>query len=118
MELLMKYRWPGNVRELENILQRAIVLAENDLLSKNDLPFYIRCLDEEVKMDIEDVRFLKSLPETVQDIVDDVEKQIILKALNQANWCRTETAALLKISRKSLFNKMKKYNLVKEGEEE
>ncbi len=111
MELLMKYSWPGNVRELENVLQRAIVLAEGDSISREDLPFYINCLDEEIKVGENNSSFRKSLSETVHDIVDDVEKQLIIKALNQTNWNRTETARLLKISRKSLFNKMKKFGL-------
>ncbi len=114
MELLMKYKWPGNIRELENVLQRAIVLAEKDVITKNDLPFYIRCVDEEIKIETESVDFSKSLLETVREVVDDVEKQIILKALNKTNWNRTLAAKLLQISRKSLFNKMKRCNLLEE----
>jgi DNA-binding NtrC family response regulator len=116
MELLMKYSWPGNIRELENVLQRAIVLAEKDQITKKDLPFYIQCLDDEVKVKTESVDFSKSLIETVKDIVDDVEKQIILKALEKTNWNRTEAAKILKISRKSLFNKMKKCSLLDDEE--
>ncbi|MBI4846715.1 MAG: sigma-54-dependent Fis family transcriptional regulator [Candidatus Omnitrophica bacterium] len=117
MELLMKYKWPGNVRELENVLQRAIVLSEKDIINKADLPFYIQCLDTDIKVDTEAVDFTKPLLDTVKEVIDNVEKQIILKALNRTNWSRTETAQLLKISRKSLFNKMKQYGLLKEEEE-
>ncbi len=116
MELLMKYAWPGNIRELENVLQRAIVLAEKDIITKTDLPFYIQCLDNEIKIETEAVDFSKSLTETVRDIVDDVEKQIIIKALKKTNWNRTEASRLLRISRKSLFNKMKRCNLLEEEE--
>ncbi|MFH1061315.1 MAG: sigma-54 dependent transcriptional regulator [Candidatus Omnitrophota bacterium] len=116
LELLMKYSWPGNIRELENVLQRAIVLAEKDIITKQDLPFYIQCLDNEIKIETESVDFSKSLIETVKDIVDDVEKQIIIKALKKTNWNRTEASRLLKISRKSLFNKMKRCNLLAEEE--
>jgi len=116
MELLMKYAWPGNIRELENILQRAIVLAGKDIIIKTDFPFYIQCLDNEIKIQTEEVDFSKSLIDIVKDIVDDVEKQIIIKALKKTNWNRTEASSLLKISRKSLFNKMKKCNLLEEEE--
>jgi two-component system response regulator AtoC len=116
MELLMKYTWPGNIRELENVLQRAIVLAEKDTIAKTDLPFYIQCLDNEIKIGTESVDFSKSLIDTVKDIVDDVEKQIIIKALKKTNWNRTEASRLLRISRKSLFNKMKRCNLLEEEE--
>ncbi len=114
MELLMKYPWPGNVRELENALQRAIVLCEGNIITNKDLPFYIQFLDTETKLDIGSADFSKSLIETVKDITDEVEKQIILKALKKTNWNRSETASLLKISRKSLFNKMKRCNLIQE----
>ncbi|MBU4478507.1 MAG: sigma-54 dependent transcriptional regulator [Candidatus Omnitrophica bacterium] len=116
MELLMKYSWPGNVRELENVLQRAIVLAEKDIITKKDLPFYLQCIDHETKVDTESIDFSKSLPNTVKDVVDNVEKQLILKALNKTNWNRTEAAQLLRISRKSLFNKMKRFNLIENEE--
>jgi len=111
MELLMKYSWPGNVRELENLLQRAVVLAENDMITIGELPFCIRCIDREIKVDMEQVDFSKSLFATVREVLADVEKQLILKALQKTNWNRGETATLLKISRKSLFNKMKRCHL-------
>ncbi|MCK4994766.1 MAG: sigma-54-dependent Fis family transcriptional regulator [Candidatus Omnitrophica bacterium] len=117
MELLMKYSWPGNVRELENILQRAIILSEGKNITNKDLPFYIQFLESEIKMEIGTADFSKSLIDTVKDITDEVEKQIILKALKKTNWNRSETAGLLKISRKSLFNKMKRCNLIQAEEQ-
>jgi len=72
--------------------------------------------DDGKDIETETVDFSKSLLETVQDIVGDVEKQIILKALKKTNWNRTEASKLLKISRKSLFNKMKRCNLLEEGD--
>lgn len=116
MELLMKYPWPGNVRELENVLQRAIILCEGNIITNKDIPLYIQFLDQEKNSMVESSDFSKSLIETVKDITDEVEKQIILKALDKTNWNRSETAKLLKISRKSLFNKMKRCNLIKEEE--
>jgi len=116
LELLMKYSWPGNIRELENVLQRAIILSEKDIIAHEDLPFFIQFLNTEVKLETEKVDFSKSLLETVKDVADDVEKQLIIKALKKTNWNRTEAAKLLKISRKSLFNKMKRFKLLEEGE--
>ncbi len=113
MELLMKYPWPGNVRELENVLQRAIVLEKGDTLTKEHLPLMIQALDREVKLDLDRVGVSKSLSEAVEDVVADVERQFILKALKKTNWNRTRAAEELKISRKSLHNKMNKYGLMK-----
>jgi DNA-binding NtrC family response regulator len=101
---------------LENVLQRAIVMAEKDIITNKELPVYIQCLDDAVKFETESVDFSRPLLETVQDIAGDVERQIILKALHRCAWNRTEAALLLRISRKSLFNKMKKHNLLHEEE--
>ncbi|MFH2146023.1 MAG: sigma-54 dependent transcriptional regulator [Candidatus Omnitrophota bacterium] len=118
LELLMKYNWPGNIRELENVLQRAIVLVEKEIITPQELPFYIRCVNEDIKVKTDGVDFSKPLLDTVKEITEDVEKQIIIKALNRTNWNRTEAAQLLQISRKSLFNKMKRFNLLESLESE
>ncbi|PIQ95579.1 MAG: hypothetical protein COV67_14120 [Nitrospinae bacterium CG11_big_fil_rev_8_21_14_0_20_56_8] len=106
MELLQSYSWPGNIRELENVIQRGIVLAYNDVVGKKELIDVYPPLADNV-------------PETagpkLQDQVDAVasltEKRLILEALKEENWKRQETADRLGISRKSLHNKMKKYGL-------
>ncbi|MBU2064021.1 MAG: sigma-54 dependent transcriptional regulator [Candidatus Omnitrophica bacterium] len=118
LELLMKYNWPGNIRELENVLQRAIVLVEKEIITPQELPFYIRCVNEDIKVKTDSVDFSKPLLDTVKEITEDVEKQIIIKALNRTNWNRTEAAQLLQVSRKSLFNKMKRFNLLESLESE
>ncbi|MCM8813050.1 MAG: sigma-54 dependent transcriptional regulator [Candidatus Omnitrophica bacterium] len=112
MELLMNYHWPGNIRELENVLQRAIVLAEQEMISKDDLPLFIRSYDKTVRQPQERADFSKSLRDMVQEITADVEKQLIIQALERTNWNRTDAARLLRVSRKGLFNKMKRYQLL------
>ena len=114
MELLMKYDWPGNVRELENILQRAIVLEKGDTITKEYLPMAIRMRGEDIKLDLDKAEFFTSLPHAIKGIVADVEKQLIIKTLNSTNWNRSKAAEHLKISRKSLHNKMVRYGLFKE----
>ncbi|MBU0634226.1 MAG: hypothetical protein KKB82_02185 [Candidatus Omnitrophica bacterium] len=114
----MKYNWPGNIRELENVLQRAVVLVEKEIITPQELPFYIRCVNEDIKVKTDSVDFSKPLLDTVKEITEDVEKQIIIKALNRTNWNRTEAAQLLQVSRKSLFNKMKRFNLLESLESE
>ncbi len=114
MELLMKYDWPGNVRELENVLQRAIVLEKGDTITREYLPMAIRMRGEDIKLDLDKAEFFTSLPHAIKGIVADVEKQLIIKTLNSTNWNRSKAAEHLKISRKSLHNKMSKYGLFKE----
>ena len=87
---LKNYHWPGNIRELKNSVESAIVLAENDTLL---LPKDFRI---EVQFDKEPMLLEK-------------EREYILQALEKNHFSRTLAAQELKISRKTLYNKMKKY---------
>ncbi|PIQ99471.1 MAG: hypothetical protein COV66_11665 [Nitrospinae bacterium CG11_big_fil_rev_8_21_14_0_20_45_15] len=107
MELLLNYSWPGNIRELENIIQRVIVLAYNNVLEKND---FLRCYPSFEKNAPVSSPVL-SFQENVDAVVAWTEKQLILDGLREENWKRQETADRLNISRKSLHNKMKKYGI-------
>ena len=107
----MDYPWPGNVRELENIIQRAIILSPGDKLTVDLLPPNIHA--EPVMPDFAAIAddFTIPMPERIQAVSDKLEEQMIRRALKKANFRRQETADLLGISRKSLHNKMEKYNL-------
>lgn len=125
MECLEHYDWPGNVRELENVVQRAMLLANGPEIGLTDLPPHVRshglsgCIDGtpwnaeggagELASLIED--FSIPLSEKVERLAEALEKRVIMAALKRANFKRQETADLLGISRKSLHNKMVKYNL-------
>ncbi|MBI5426882.1 MAG: sigma-54-dependent Fis family transcriptional regulator [Nitrospinae bacterium] len=109
MDLLTRYSWPGNVRELENVTQRAIVLAYNNMLGEKDLLDVYPPLAGGDEPDLTSPRI--SLEDKVQTLVAAVEKRLILEALNETNWKRQEAAGRLRISRKTLHNKMRKYGL-------
>ncbi len=101
MEILLGYSYPGNVRELENIIERAVALAEGEEVRVTDLPpdlqkfgFY--------SLDGEDL-----LP------LDEVEKRHIEKVLEKTGWNRNLTCEILDLPRTSLWRKMKKYGLSK-----
>ena len=104
--LLMKYDWPGNVRELENVCERAIIMARGTVIipedivlsvgDKNKAPGFINQSEQ-------------NLP--LKQIVADVERQVILKALQDSNWCRTSAAKALGINRRSLYAKIKELGL-------
>lgn len=110
MRSFLNYEWPGNVRELENVMQRAALLAAGDLITEDCLP---GALSENLQRTDSDrqTAFDGSLQEIVDNIADSAERRIIIDALERTNWSRTKTAELLKICRKSLHNKMKKYSL-------
>ena len=106
--ILESYDWPGNVRDIENAVQRAMILSEKDVISVEDLPLRVRGFPEVVQeKDIEEA----GLEESIKGLSEKLEKGIIIKSLEKFSNNRTNTADALKISRKTLFNKMKHYGI-------
>jgi two-component system response regulator AtoC len=104
MELLQRYDWPGNVRELENLVERAVVMADGPVVLPGDLPYNLqRARREEGAV---------APRMTLKEIVADVEREVILRALREHDWNRTATAAALGLNRRSLYAKMKEYGLL------
>jgi len=98
-----KYNWPGNIRELENVLERMIVMSENDTLDIDQVPL-------EIKGEVTS-REPSTLKEEMDSISRITEKKMIIEALNKTNQNRTKAAYLLGISRRTLQNKIKEYGL-------
>ena len=101
---IMAYHWPGNVRELENAIEQALVFAEGDEITPAALPQFLQGGAEDDALSIP--REL-SLPE----ILDDLERQLILKAYAKAARVKTETARLLGIKTSALYYKLEKYGI-------
>ena len=108
--LLLDYRWPGNVRELENTLCRAMVLSEGGLLTPADLPPRIRG-EQDGDTGTAGERQRPPLAEEVRQATELLEKRLIVARLAEFRGNRTATAESLGISRKTLFNKMRQYQL-------
>ena len=102
MELLLKYSWPGNVRELENIIERAQFLAEGNVVRPDTLPPHIQALGRDPSA-IE----LKPMKDTVRE----VERQLIVEAIQRTKNNKVMAAKLLGITRVTLYQKLKKYGL-------
>lgn len=100
-ELLQNYAWPGNVRELENILERAINLADMNHESSLTISHF-PSLVEKTQLSEE-----KTLPQAVESL----EKQIIIKALKKVNGNKTQAAKILGIHSSALYRKLNKYDL-------
>jgi two-component system, NtrC family, response regulator HydG len=107
---LMAYHWPGNVRELENAIEQALVFAEGTEIGVPALPAFLHGSGavEEERLD---VPRQMSLP----DILDDLERQLILKAYEKARGVKTETARLLGIKTSALYYKLEKYGIAGGG---
>ncbi len=105
MSRLLNYNWPGNVRELENVLERAVVLAEESMVVSENLPSELMMNSE---ADIVDDIFEGFSLKSAQKVM---EKKFITKALLETNGNRTKASRLLEISHPSLLSKIKAYNI-------
>lgn len=100
IDIFLKYDWPGNVRELENTVERSYVLCPNVTISSKYLPTRLKDLIQERSGDLDEMNLLE------------MEKNLILKALNQSSWNQSKAAEILGISRKQLRTKMKNHSLL------
>ena len=94
--MLHTYSWPGNIRDLENAIQSAMIICKTGKLQPEHLPVRLNYLNKsDVKTETE----------------NETEREKIVKALEQCKHSKTDTANFLGISRKTLFNKMRKLGL-------
>jgi two-component system NtrC family response regulator len=101
-DMLMKYDYPGNVRELVNIMERAVVIARENYISVDDLPFR----DDAVTAETE-----KKSHGTLRDSLEEMEKRLIAEAMDKAADNQTRAAEMLGMSERMLRYKLKKYAL-------
>ncbi len=103
LDLLMRYDWPGNIRELENTIERSVIMTRGDNISPTDLPMNIQAMGGELEDDNTGVTPGWSLKE--------VERDLIIKTLEQTDGNKTKAAEILSINRKTLQNKIKEYEI-------
>ena len=101
MELLMAYHWPGNVRELRNVIERAVVICDGEQIEKRHLPLHVTGQTPSPTADA--VMIPIGMP------LDEVERRVILSTLARTDYNKTRTAETLRISLKTLHNKLKAY---------
>ena len=119
MEYLLAYRWPGNVRELENLIERLSILVTDDVVSVSDLPerFFKKCIHDDIESSLcsQDQRPpIIKIPQdgmNLNKIVDEIERDLILQALEKTAWIKSKAANLLGLNRTTLIEKMKKMGI-------
>lgn len=102
-ELLRNHQWPGNVRELQNTIERAVLLAENHIITANELFF-------EKQPEEKPFRFVKIPKEGLS--LSELEEDLIRQALRATNYVQKEAAKLLKMTPRTLNYKIGKYGIV------
>ncbi len=105
--LIRAYPWPGNIRELKNVIQRAVLLAKGAELTPDLLPERIREIDGSGA-----TRPREYYPIQLGMSLEEVEKEYIRMALSSVNGNKVKAASLLKISRRTLYNKLKRFDLL------
>ncbi len=104
-KFLLEYSWPGNVRELENTIERAMVLAEGEILEAADLPERLRDTLDPVQAQ------LASGELSIKKTSAAVEEILIRRALQKTKGNRTRAAEVLEISHRALLYKIKDYKI-------
>jgi DNA-binding NtrC family response regulator len=105
LESLTGYPWPGNVRELENTVQRLIIMREADTICRADLPEKILYGEKDSKSKV------VNIPDDGYPL-EQLEKEVVVEALERKRWNRTSAAEFLKIPRHILLYRMEKYGII------
>ncbi|MDF2438359.1 MAG: sigma-54-dependent Fis family transcriptional regulator [Bacteroidota bacterium] len=119
-DLFVKYPWYGNLREMKNVIRRAVLLTEGTMVEAKSLPFEISNFTR-TTMGIVDDKTDHNNPYATDDAKDEkpdlksaalgAEYDLIIKVLKDVNFNKSKAAQILNIDRKTLYNKMKAYNM-------
>jgi Nif-specific regulatory protein len=106
-KLMTQYSWPGNVRELRNVIERAMILTEQETISPKHLPFELKQTEKNAPVDTEQELF-----EITGDMsLERMEKIHLSKVLRKLEWNKSKASKILGISRATLRAKIMKYNI-------
>ena len=103
LDIFMSHTWPGNIRELRNVLERAAIMSEKDMITRSCLPGEFGKSAAKAPSDLSSIKF------PIGTTVDAMERELILQTLGATGNNKTRASELLGISLKTLHNKLKEY---------
>jgi two-component system response regulator HydG len=111
-QLFYNYQWFGNIRELQNVINRAVLLSQHNLICPEDLPDEIRLGNNfrENAKNLQTSQNSNALTD-LKEATEVTEKQVIANALAESNYNKSKAAKILNIDRKTLYNKIKLYEI-------
>ena len=109
LDKLLIHTWPGNVRELENVIQRAVLMAKNNVISENELFFDMQ--QDDLESPSQNNYLSRIEGNTLKSLIDDFEKDVIAYSLQKNHGNVAETVKQLNIVKTAFYDKMKKHNI-------
>ena len=114
-QLFLEYDWPGNVRELQHVIESSINFVTKDKIQLIHLPVYLSDKINKEKIEKDSIKFKKvsdlSCQSSLDEMLEEVEKQMIIKALKKTGGNISKAASILKVTRQRLHYRLSKYNI-------
>ncbi|MBN2636697.1 MAG: sigma-54-dependent Fis family transcriptional regulator [Prolixibacteraceae bacterium] len=110
-KIILNYPWHGNLRELKNVIKRAVLMAEGDKIDNSCFPFEILSPDMDVPQITTSNPAEINTNSMLKNASSETEKKLIIKTIQEAGFNKSKAAKLLNIDRKTLYNKIKLYDI-------
>jgi two-component system response regulator HydG len=112
IDLFLQYEWPGNLREMRNVIRKAALLCMSSTINSRGIPSELRTTSSKLQLNGATGQLKGELKGNLRSAAFMAEYQIILSALQKVNFNKSKAAELLNIDRKTLYNKLKHYELM------